>query len=543
MTETVEAPHQESVAEVIAPPPAPPPPNYGDRATVEKFATTLLELRDICTAAILLPWQGSEAAPPGILAPVADHKTATLDPKSVLEATSRCPLVIVVCSFEVPSEEAAARRILPQFTASNRVSVFLAQLLPSTLLPGRETNDLIMRRYDAMLATGVDDVLLNPSTNLQVLRRTIMDAKSALELNLYRQRLILDANPDVAPAEKLRSVQDRHRKLLWESVPEILMPHFPKLNWGLKEAGNCIGKYRLVKSFATNRGTVLQAVDDQHRACVVKVIDKQKVCTPGELEGVYREFRFLNDIMRHPNIVRAIDLLHSPHRVYLVFEFAGNINMAQLLAERPGECLYEDEVQLSFEQIVRSVAYCHSKEIAHRAVSLEHLVVVVLAGSQRYHVRLVDFHHVIIVKGDATSRTVVGNMPCIAPEVALRGPYLPFAADCWSVGAVLLEMAGGRGSMAHCAETVLSQEKASVAGGKQLEALELSALALQRFFSVRGSHQKALTALNGVDSSVTLQRIQQLLQPNPTTREPLRTLLPDPPPAEGQPLPAGNPGG
>ncbi len=54
------------------------------------------------------------------------------------------------------------------------------------------------------------------------------------------------------------------------------------------------------------------------RKVAVKIIHKADVFTPGEVEGIYREFRFLAGFTRHDNIVRAVDCFHGPKKIYTV---------------------------------------------------------------------------------------------------------------------------------------------------------------------------------------------------------------------------------
>ncbi len=107
--------------------------------------------------------------------------------------------------------------------------------------------------------------------------------------------------------------------------------------------------------------------------------------------------------------------------------------MAQVLASQPGNRLEPVTALNIFDQLGSSLSYCHSKEVTHRHLSLEHLVLLKPPGRRdRFHMTLVDFHSAMVARGDSTSKTVCGSLPCIAPEVAAGLAYVPWRADCWS---------------------------------------------------------------------------------------------------------------
>merc|ERR1712080_233922 len=187
-----------------------------------------------------------------------------------------------------------------------------------------------------------------------------------------------------------------------------------------------------MRKFEAERGLVLQVVDPDENSFAIKVIEKNTVTTPSDLEGIYREYRFLTEIMRHPHIIRCLGMLHSISRVYLIFEFAGNQNLKCLLTSQPGQRVDVEDALNIFEQIGQAVAHCHSSDVTHRAISHNHVVLSPGADAQAYHCRLVDFHGAMIARGATTSRTVFGKLPCIAPEMALGAPYVPRLVDCWS---------------------------------------------------------------------------------------------------------------
>lgn len=485
------------------------------RGVVERFATQVFrDLGSECTILVVLPWTTGRL-PPGILAP--SRPDATLAVQEIRRAVASRHSVLVPCTFEYPEEEVAAHRILPQFTSCENVCVFIVHLLPEGQQINRQTTPLVMKRHEAMLATGVDDVFLNPPSDGKSLRREIGLARTMWELNVRRMQLMLNGEPEPVTPERMCELQDRHQRLLWQSIPRMLMPHFAPMDPNLTEAGNQIGSYRVKNRFETVAGTVLQAISTDGKSVAVKVIDKARVCTPGELEGLYREFRFCSEIVKHPNVVKCLGMMHSAARVYLVFEFAGSQNLAQAVAANPQRRFAEDESLSVFGQVSKGLGHCHSVNICHRSVSLQHIVISASSSSssQGCRCRLVDFHTAMVSRGNTLSRTVCGTLPSIAPEMAVGEAYVPWRADVWSLGVVLLEMAGGLGTM-HSA----IQYDPAVATPRQVGGLILA------YFGAPGSHERALSVMSGVRSAPILRQLQALLSPKPRDRPTLHEATP-----------------
>merc|ERR1719352_635404 len=123
-------------------------------------------------------------------------------------------------------------------------------------------------------------------------------------------------------------------------------------------------------------------------------MDKSSRYMPSEVEDINREFSFMNGFVKHPNIVRAVDFLHGPQSIYIVSEFCGNQNMAQVLADisPQGGRLSEADALDCFMQLAVVLEHCHSRNIAHRSVSLSHLVLRPCSeGSASYNLKLVDW--------------------------------------------------------------------------------------------------------------------------------------------------------
>jgi len=466
-----------------------------------------LNLSQPCVVVSLLPWRG--ATPPGgVLLPRTED--GLLDTDEIAKATAPQHIVLVPCMLATADEELAASRIMPQLVSDDKTCVIMVQVLPPGMEPCREWNDLIMSRHKAMLAFGADDVILNPS--MASLSAAVDMCHATWTLNMERIHAVLEMEGNVT-ADEVKASEHDYSRLLWECIPRALMPHFSPVNVNAIETAHTVQKYRVASHIDTIKGTVLTAVDELNTPYVVKVTDKSTNQAPSDVECVYRERRLLSHILSHPNIARCLDMVHTRARVYLVFDFVGQENLRHTLSSLPGERLDEDIALDCFGQIARAVSYCHSLHIAHRSLSLEHIVVSHTGHHERYNCVLVDFNAALAAHGDTVSYTICGRLPCIAPEVARSVPYVPRLADCWSTGIVVVEMVGG-----------LSSTERSVRFDPDAPMAQAAA-SIQEFFSHPGSHECALAYMGGVKHPRVISILQRLLRPAPIRRSEMRDVL------------------
>jgi len=97
--------------------------------------------------------------------------------------------------------------------------------------------------------------------------------------------------------------------------------------------------------------------------------------------------------------------------------------------------------------------------------------------------------------------------------VALEDDYLPWAVDCWSLGIVMLEVTGGRGS-------------AMQAAGRHGDVDDDMAAELMRdYFAEEGRHAIALSIMGGVRSQSVTAKLQMLLKPVAEERASAQQIL------------------
>lgn len=118
-------------------------------------------------------------------------------------------------------------------------------------------------------------------------------------------------------------------------------------------------------------------------------------------------------------------------------EFANNGTMFDLLAVK--EILSEADSRFYFRQLISAMEYCHSKQIAHRDLKLENLLL-----TDRNCLKVSDFSFArLFNRYDDLSKTYCGSDDYLCPEILKQEPYDPMAADCWSCGVILYAISTG----------------------------------------------------------------------------------------------------
>ncbi|GLH00284.1 Ovarian-specific serine/threonine-protein kinase Lok, partial [Gryllus bimaculatus] len=161
---------------------------------------------------------------------------------------------------------------------------------------------------------------------------------------------------------------------------------------------------------------------------------------PSPLERVYREIALLKKL-RHPNIVRLVEVLDDPSEdhLYLVFELLERGEVMRVPTDSP---LPERRAWSYFRDALLGVEYLHFQRIVHRDLKPSNLL---LAADGR--VQIADLGVCSEFEGnDAALSSTVGTPAFLAPE-ALGGGAGRFsgrALDVWALGATLYAFVYGQ---------------------------------------------------------------------------------------------------
>ena len=179
----------------------------------------------------------------------------------------------------------------------------------------------------------------------------------------------------------------------------------------------------------------------------LKIIQKNvwtsKYSQPADMR---KEVEVLADIS-HPCIIKVEEVVETEKLFIIVMEFAsGGELFDQVLRDEKKKQLSEDTAKFQFYQVVECVRFLHSRQVCHRDLKLENLLLA--SPGARSLVKVTDFGLAKEWGEDKELESYVGTPVYMAPEVvACQGPNSPSyssKADCWSLGVILYLLLSGR---------------------------------------------------------------------------------------------------
>ncbi|XP_060582086.1 MAP/microtubule affinity-regulating kinase 3-like isoform X3 [Ruditapes philippinarum] len=197
-----------------------------------------------------------------------------------------------------------------------------------------------------------------------------------------------------------------------------------------------IGKYRLIKTIG--KGNFAKVKLAKHvptgREVAIKIIDKTQL-NPSSLQKLFREVRIMK-MLDHPNIVKLFEVIETEKTLYLVMEYASGGEVFDYLVAHGR--MKEKEARAKFRQIISSVQYCHQKNIVHRDLKAENLLL-----DADMNIKIADFGFSNeFVPGNKLD-TFCGSPPYAAPELFQGKKYDGPEVDVWSLGVILYTLVSG----------------------------------------------------------------------------------------------------
>ncbi|KAF5884636.1 MAP/microtubule affinity-regulating kinase 4-like isoform X1 [Clarias magur] len=187
-----------------------------------------------------------------------------------------------------------------------------------------------------------------------------------------------------------------------------------------------IGNYRLLKTIG--KGNFAKVKLARHvltgREVAIKIIDKTQL-NPTSLQ------KFICHVP-----VQLFEVIETEKTLYLVMEYASGGEVFDYLVSHGR--MKEVEARAKFRQIVSAVHYCHQKNIVHRDLKAENLLL-----DADSNIKIADFGFSNEFTLGNKLDTFCGSPPYAAPELFQGKKYDGPEVDIWSLGVILYTLVSG----------------------------------------------------------------------------------------------------
>lgn len=251
-----------------------------------------------------------------------------------------------------------------------------------------------------------------------------------------------------------RSTEQEHRTE-HSSKAVGRQPTFSKVHARLRQDCKVRDAYKIGKTVGTGGFSIVKMVTDRETgevmACKIMTLPPEGAkAADGEStrSDIFKEIDIIMSL-RHDNIIYMKEYFEENGRVYVIMEYLpGGELLEALLGKEKGsdgkEPHYsEEDARIIFSQLIEAVHYMHDKQIVHRDLKLENMLL--QKPNDINSIKIADFG---LAKkyGQAALSTICGTPQYVAPEV-IKGGSTPYTygkeCDLWSCGVILFILLGG----------------------------------------------------------------------------------------------------
>uniref|UniRef100_A0A8C2X5B7 PAS domain-containing serine/threonine-protein kinase n=1 Tax=Cyclopterus lumpus TaxID=8103 RepID=A0A8C2X5B7_CYCLU len=168
---------------------------------------------------------------------------------------------------------------------------------------------------------------------------------------------------------------------------------------------------------------------------IVKFISKARIVSDCWVEDpmlgpVSQEIAILTRVQHH-NIVRVLEVFENGSYFQMVMEKHGDgLDLFEFIDMQPR--LDEPLASYIFRQLVAAVFYLRSKNILHRDIKDENIII-----DKCFHIRLIDFGSAAMMAPRKLFYNFCGTLEYCSPEVLQGNPYEGPELEMWSLGVLL----------------------------------------------------------------------------------------------------------
>ncbi|XP_069079771.1 serine/threonine-protein kinase 33 isoform X3 [Pleurodeles waltl] len=193
-------------------------------------------------------------------------------------------------------------------------------------------------------------------------------------------------------------------------------------------------------------GVVVEATHKEtHLKWAIKKVNREKAGSSA-VKLLEREVSILK-IVKHEHIIHLEEVFETPKRMYLVMELCEGGELKEILQRK--KHLSESETRHIIHSLASAIAYLHKKDIVHRDLKLENILVKTRDNENdnemMLNIKVTDFG-LAVQKGGVGSENMLqstcGTPIYMAPEVINAHDYSQ-QCDIWSIGVIMYMLLSG----------------------------------------------------------------------------------------------------
>uniref|UniRef100_A0A8C3A894 non-specific serine/threonine protein kinase n=1 Tax=Cyclopterus lumpus TaxID=8103 RepID=A0A8C3A894_CYCLU len=183
-----------------------------------------------------------------------------------------------------------------------------------------------------------------------------------------------------------------------------------------------------------SRAIIVRAAAAIVSLVAIKIVDKTQL-DDENLKKIFREVQIMK-LLKHPHIIRLYQVMETERMIYLVTEYASGGEIFDHLVAHGR--MAEKDARKKFKQIVAAVHFCHCRNIVHRDLKAENLLL-----DHNLNIKIADFGFSNLFSRGQLLKTWCGSPPYAAPELFEGKEYDGPKVDIWSLGVVLYVLVCG----------------------------------------------------------------------------------------------------
>eukprot|EP01016_Furgasonia_blochmanni_P047203 TRINITY_DN6916_c0_g1_i4.p1 TRINITY_DN6916_c0_g1~~TRINITY_DN6916_c0_g1_i4.p1 ORF type:complete len:529 (+),score=60.02 TRINITY_DN6916_c0_g1_i4:363-1949(+) len=217
------------------------------------------------------------------------------------------------------------------------------------------------------------------------------------------------------------------------------IPHHDDLEPFCNQEKNALDDYSIGKAIGKGAYATVRLAQNKKSNIKValKLYERFILFDAQKRKNVRREIQNLK-AMDHPNIMKLHDAILTSRQIILVMEYVSDVSLNMFVKSRATKKLTEDEARKMFRQIVEGIDFCHQRNIIHRDIKMDNIMV-----DDKRGIKVIDFGFSVCVDPEMKMNLFCGTPNYMAPEIVTKKDYFGPPVDCWALGVLLYTLLHG----------------------------------------------------------------------------------------------------